>query len=366
MDRKRAMAFLAIVIFYCSAVNAQSTLNVIAYYSGGPEKADALPAGKLTHIIFSFCHLNGNQLSLDSQRDTLTLQRLVNLKKKNPSLKVLVSLGGWGGCPTCSDVFSTATARQEFSESVLRLNQYFNTDGIDLDWEYPAIEGYPGHTFAAHDRPNFTALVQVLRKTLGPRYEISFAAGGFRKFLEESVDWVPVMNELDRVNIMSYDLVNGYATVTGHHTPLFSGQSGEESADYAVQFLLRLGIPANKLVIGAAFYGRMWENVPPENNGLYQPGSFVASIPYHRFDREFSPQQGFAFHWDEKCQAPFLYNREKKRFITYDDPRSIRAKTEYAVKNRLNGIMFWELSLDTNSSGLLDAIHEIKKRSASR
>jgi chitinase len=331
-------------------------LNVIAYYSAGPEKVDNLPAEKLSHIIFSFCHLTGNKLTVDSKRDSTTIQKLVNLKKRNANLKVILSLGGWSGCPSCSDVFSTDAGRKEFAQSVLKLNQYFKSDGIDLDWEYPTIEGYPGHRFVPEDKQNFTALVRDLRKTLGTKYEVSFAAGGFQKFLDESVEWKEVMKEVDRVNLMTYDLVNGYSTVTGHHTALYSTPQLRESTDNAVQYLIKLGIPANKLVIGGAFYGRMWEGVASTNNGLYQSGKFKAGIDFKNFDQEISEQKGFVKYWDDVAKAPYSYNAAEKLFITYDDKRSLALKTKYAIDHKLDGIMFWELSLDTDKDGLLDAI----------
>jgi chitinase len=78
-------------------------------------------------------------------------------------------LGGWSGCAPCSDVFSTAAGRTAFAASVKELLLYFKADGIDLDWEYPAIEGYPGHTYRKEDKENFTSLVQALRATLGKK-----------------------------------------------------------------------------------------------------------------------------------------------------------------------------------------------------
>jgi chitinase len=122
---------------------ARSDFNIIAYYSRGPEQVDSLPAEKLTHIIFSFW----NKLTVDNARDSTTIRKLVALKRRNPDLKVILSLGGWGGCETCSDVFSTKEAIREFSRSVLELSRSLKTDGLDLDWEYPAIEGYPGHPY---------------------------------------------------------------------------------------------------------------------------------------------------------------------------------------------------------------------------
>ena len=355
-----------ISVLWCVVLSAgaiaqeKKNFNIIAYYSHGPEQVDSLPAEKLTHIIFSFCHLKGNRLSVDNARDSVTIQKLVGLKRRNRNLKVLLSLGGWGGCKTCSDVFSTREAIREFSKSVLDLTTYFRTDGIDLDWEYPAIEGYPGHAFKPEDKQNFTILVRDLRTTLGGQSEISFAAGGFQKFLEESVEWDEVMKHADRVNLMSYDLVHGYSTVTGHHTPLFSTASQKESAHNAIQYLKRIGVPATKIVIGAAFYARVWENVAPGNNGLYQSGKFKMGVNFKDFDTVLSKQQGYAHYWEDIAQAPYAYNASGKLFATFDNKRSIARKTRYVIEEGLDGIMFWELPHDIFEGGLVDTIYNVK------
>ncbi len=345
-----------------SVAQPSRKFTVTAYFFGGPEKADSVDVSKLTHIIFSFCHLKGNTLQVDDSRDAATITNLVALKKKNPELKVLLSLGGWGGCEPCSDVFSTAQGRKEFAQSVLQLNQFFKSDGIDLDWEYPAVEGYPGHKYKPEDKQNFTELIRELRKTLGDKYEISFAAGGFQKFLDEAVAWKDIMAEVDRVNLMTYDLVNGYSTTTGHHTALYSTPDQKESTDNAVKYLIKLGIPANKLVIGAAFYGRMWEGVPPARNGLYQTGKFKMGLNYNQFKKELSKEKGFTSYWDDVAKAPYSYNAEKGLFITYDDKRSMETKTKYVIDHKLNGIMFWEVTNDTYRDGLLDAIYRVKSK----
>lgn len=346
-------------VFGAHAVVAQQPQEfaIIAYYSAGPDQVDSIPAEKLTHIIFSFCHLSGNAITVSNGRDSLTIKKLNELKKRNPRLKIILSLGGWGGCMTCSDVFSSPAGRKEFSESLLKLNAYFKTDGLDLDWEYPAIEGYPGHPYKPQDKANFTALLQQLRETMGSRYELSFAAGGFQKFLNESVDWKAVMKIVDRVNVMSYDLFHGYSQATGHHTPLYSNPSQKESTDNAVKYLLKIGVPRNKIVIGAAFYARVWENVAPKKNGLYQAGHFKMAIDYKNFP---SGLKGFQLYWDDVSQAPYAYHATEKLFATFDDARSVKLKTTYAIDQKLNGIMFWELSLDTYSDGLLDYIYHVK------
>jgi chitinase len=365
------VVILAFFFFSCScspnrpetatSPQASSELTVTAYYTGKPMPLEPATVDQLTHIIYSFLHLDGQKLALDNAQDSLELAYLVSLKERKPDLKVLLSLGGWGGCETCSEVFTTPEGRSEFAGSVKDLLVRFKADGIDLDWEYPAIEGYPGHAFFPGDRENFTQLVQELRNVLGPGYEISFAAGGFTEFLEKSVEWQKVMPLLDRVNIMSYDLVNGNSPLTGHHTPLYSTPDQLESMDRALKYLDDIGIPRQKVVIGAAFYARVWEGVENQNQGLYQTGKFKEAVPYNRLEAYFNENPGFSYHWDAVAQAPYRYNSEKGLFATYDDSLSIALKTRYAIENNLNGIMFWQLSGDKPERGLLEVIDQVKR-----
>lgn len=352
------LALLTILVTFQQVSAQKPALNIIAYYSGNETSIDGYDVNKLSHIIYSFCHLKGNRLNVDDARDTATIKKLVGLKKKNPQLKVMLSLGGWGGCKPCSEVFARSEARKEFAASVKELNDYFGTDGIDLDWEYPGIPGHPDHPWSTEDRPNFTSLVQELRTALGPRHEISFAAGGFPRFLEEAVEWNKLAPLIDRVNLMSYDLVSGFSTRTGHHTPLYSTSEQVESAHQAIHWLDSIGFPPGKLVIGAAFYGRSWEGVVADNNGLYKEGKFKSFVPYRIFPQQVTAEKGFRFFRDPVAKAPYAYNEKEKLFITYDDDISIRAKTEYAISKGLNGIMFWELTLDPKENGLLDVIYK--------
>ncbi len=335
--------------------------SVIAYYMCDDKQIDQFDVSKLTHIIFSFCHLKDGKLSVDSAKDSITIKHLVSLKGKNPQLKIMLSLGGWGGCEYCSEVFATAENRAIFARSVAEINTYFNCDGLDLDWEYPTIEGHPGHLYQSTDKANFTKLVKSIRKELGTNNELSFAAGGFQKYLDDAVDWKGVMPFVNRVNIMSYDLVNGYSKVTGHQTPLFSTNTNEESTNRAVKYLLKLGIPAHKLVIGAAFYTRVWKEVDNVNNGLYQSGVAATGIDFKEYETNFTKQKGWRYFWDHKAKAAYWYNEKEKLFATGDDIASIKEKTKYVIQKKLGGIMFWQLTLDKQQNGMVDAIEKIKK-----
>jgi chitinase len=339
----------------------KDSFAVVAYYGGRGKAIDSTPVEKLTHVIYSFLHLRGNSLAFDGTRDSAVVASLITLKERNPRLKVILSLGGWGGCERCSEAFATPPGRKEFALSALRVLSDSHADGIDIDWEYPAIEGYPGHRYSPGDRHNFTLLMKELRETLGEGYELSFAAGGFTDCLLASIEWNQVMPWVDRVNLMTYDLVNANSTVTGHQTPLFSGPLQKESTDNAVRLLDSLGVEANKVVIGSAFYARVWGGVRDTNNGLFQPGRFVHFIPCRDIDEYFRQNGGFRSFWDSSSQAPFSYSAEKGLFATYDDPRSVTLKTNYAIRRGLGGIMFWELTGDVPSHGLLDVIDSCRR-----
>lgn len=334
---------------------------VIGYYAGRSTALDSFATDKLTHIIYSFCHLKGHQLSVNNARDSATIQHMVALKNKNPQLKVILSMGGWGGCRSCSDVFSTRKGRNEFAGSVRQLTEYFHTDGIDLDWEYPALANVPGYPYKAEDRDNFTSLIKRLRKKLDKSSEISFAAGGFTHYLTTSIDWKKVTPRVNYINLMTYDLVSGYDTISGHHTPLYSTPQQVESTDHAVRYLESIGVPPSKLVIGAAFYARVFEDADSVNNGLYRPCRFKYGVSFKDQPKALSKDSGFVFHWDPVAQAPYMYNARKKLFVTFDDTLSIKLKTKYAMDQRLGGIMFWQLTEDTFTDGLLDVIDNTKK-----
>jgi chitinase len=334
---------------------------VVAYCRGSAADIEGYRIDRLTHINYSFLRLKGNRLAVRGVRDSVNIARLVSVKKTNPHVKIGISFAGWGGCETCSDVFATKEGRAEFATSAKEILQLFGADGIDIDWEYPAVEGYPGHKYSPADRESFTLLIQELRSVFGKEYEISFAAGGFSDCLRSSIDWAAVMPLVDRAHIMTYDLVNGYSTTTGHHTPLYSSADQSESTDRAVRLLDSLGVPASKIVIGGAFYARVFEGVGSARDGLFQHGRFKTYLLYRDLDRFFENNEGFEYHWDTTAQAAYSYNPGKMLFATYDNQRSIALKTKYALLNKLGGIMFWELSGDKRDHGLLEAINEARK-----
>jgi chitinase len=350
--------FLLSFVFLQAVALAQPKYKVIAYYTGNAENIKQYPLDKLTHIIYSFLKLQNDTLTFRDSTQLQTVLQLVELKKDHPQLKIMVSVGGWGGCAPCSGMFDTLSRRNTFVQTAAQLLKDYAIDGLDLDWEYPAIEGYPGHQYLQQDKNNFTALVKELRVAIGKEKLLSFAAGGFTQYLEESIEWNEVVPQIDFINLMTYDLVGGYSKVTGHHTPLDDYRPNQQSTEKCVNWLIAKKYPADKLIIGAAFYGRVWQNVADTNHGLYQAGDFLRGVSYKNFETYFSDTSGYTYYWDKRAKAPYQYNKSKNLFATFDDPRSIKAKTKFVRRKKLGGVMFWELSDDKPATGLLEAIEQ--------
>lgn len=350
---------LAILLCSTHASAQVNSFRVVGYYAGRTIPPDSFEVEKLTHLIWCFGHLKEDRLHIHHAVDSAIIHQMTKLRGRNPQLKVMLSLGGWGGCATCSDVFSSSESRHTFAQSVKSLCADLGVDGIDLDWEYPVVPGYPGHAFSNDDKNNFTLLCHELRLALGKEAEISFAAGGFTDYIERAIDWAAVCADVSFINIMSYDLVHGFSTTSGHHTPLYSTPQQTESTDHAVQLLLEKGVPPQQLVIGAACYGRFFE-MTSDSVGLYQPCKFVRGFSHKDIATILGPSSGFTTHWDDVACAPYAIHHEKKWLASFDDERSIALKTRYATKKNLGGIMFWQLYDDQFHGGLLDVIDKNK------
>jgi len=356
-----AVLLLATACAHPNKDNAAETAKtadplVMAYYFGDGKDLDRYDFNKLTHIIFSFALLDGNKLAFIEPETEAAFLRVAALKTTYPNLKVMVAFGGWGGCETCSDVFSSADNRLAFAKSSLEMMQKHNLDGLDLDWEYPAISGFPDHAYKPEDRENFTELVKVLRETLGNDYRLSFAAGGTDSFIQHSIDWKGVMPLIDNVNLMSYDLYD--MEMTGYHSALYSTPLQDNSTDRGVKKLLAAGVAPEKIVIGAAFYSRAWDNVPATNYGVRQPGKVTKGLWFTKIPQTWTKENGYDYRWDDVAKAPYVYNAEKGFFASFDDERSVTEKVKYVREHKLGGIMFWQLMSDNDERSLVDAIHK--------
>jgi Glycosyl hydrolases family 18 len=83
------------------------------------------------------------------------------------------------------------------------------------------------------------------------------------------------------------------------------------------------------------------------------PGTWEAGVEDYKVAKQFLTS-GYTRYQDNQAGAAWLFNG--KTFWTFDDPPVMAAKADYVRRNRLGGIMFWELSGDTPNGELISAI----------
>jgi chitinase len=303
--------------------------------------------------------------------------QLRKLKAKHPKLKVLISLGGW----TWSRGFASA-ARPENREAFVAscIDAYIRGnlplfdaaggqgaaagvfDGIDIDWEYPAACGLT--CGSAEDRTNFTAVLAEFRRQLDavrPGLVLSVAVGA-------GIDKIRVTDpgqyaaHVDQINVMSYDFHGSWEGRTNFHSALFPSPNDPSTGDVAlynthdaIQALLDRGVPAAKIHLGMASYGRGWTGVKTTNNGLYQTGTAASGSlgtgveSYRVLKARNAPS-----YTDAHSMARWTF--DGSQFWSFDTPASIADKMDYVQVQGLGGAVLWDFTGDDDGGGLMDAV----------
>ena len=327
--------FVLSVILFCSVfVNIQakdksSEKYVVAYVTSWSR---IIPDPMcMTHINYAFGHVNetfdGVRIDNESR-----LKSIVELKKQNPHLKVLLSIGGWGS-GRFSEMASDKKNREAFAKDCKRIVKEFNLDGIDIDWEYPTSSSAKISS-SPDDTKNYTLLMRDIRKTIGKGKLLTLASAANAKY----VDFKAIDSYIDFVNIMSYDM----GGAPKHHAALFrSGNAGGTTSEEAVDAHLAAGVPLHKLTLGIPFYGRGGK---PLSNFM----------DYKLIEKE----DGYMRKWDDVAKVPYLVDAEGVFIMGYDDPRSIAIKCDYIHQRGLLGGMYWDYNGDNEAGDLRHAVYE--------
>ena len=360
---KRSILLFIMLLSIAFNVTAQKLTpkkHVIIGYVGGYHglvDTTMVNPDKLTHINYAFVNVQHNRAWLTNiKTDTINFKYLVGLKKRNPDLKVLISIGGWGWSGNFSDAAISDTSRSAFAASAVAIVKQYKLDGIDIDWEYPGQVGI-GNVHRPEDKQNYTLMFRALRQSLdslqqqtGNKLLLTAAVGAFRHFLQHT-EMGKAQQYLDYINLMTYDYMQDSIGITVHHTNLYPSKKyvTENSVDKAVDDFIAAGVPVNKLVAGIAFYGRSIGVADGSTDGLgtkttvHMRGGGYTYLKDSLINLNTS---GFKYYRDKDAMAPYLFNAQLMQFISFDDEWSVKNKCRYAVKKGMAGVMFWEYAED--------------------
>lgn len=283
---------------------------------------------KMTHINYAFAHVSDtfDGVRIDNEA---RLRSVVALKEKNPELKVLLSIGGWGS-GNFSEMASDKKLRKAFAKDCKRVVDEFGLDGIDMDWEYPT-QSSSNISSSPDDTKNFTKLIKEIRKAIGKKKLLTMASICTARF----VDFKKVAPKLDFINIMAYDM----GTAPKLQSALFrSPNSGMCTASEAVDYHLKAGVSADKLVLGIPFYGRGGKKYPDWTT-------------YAKIRKDPSVTE----EWDDIAKSPYLM-KDGEIVFSFDNPRSIAEKCRYIRDHGLRGAMYWKYAQDNAKGDLRNAV----------
>jgi chitinase len=367
------MKFAAIAALLLLATSLSEGV-LVCYYSSWSAYREGLGKFEIedidpflcTHIVYGFATLNAlNRIAPSDRWNDLCgasrncgYERFTALKQTNPDLKTIISVGGWNdGSTKFSEMVADPTSRATFIGSVLSFLAEHNFDGLDFDWEYPTQRGG-----VPEDKENFAVILEELSEALHANgFTLSAPVASSKVIGDEAYDIPRISAAVDFIHLMTYDFHGPWETNTHHHTILHAYPEDSDGSlylnvDYAVNYWLEQGASADKLVMGAATYGRTWTLDDPAEAGMYAPASLPGSpgnytrspgtLAYNEFC-ELNMDGSWTIVREEDMNEPYAYDLAfGNTWSGFDDSESISAKASYALSQNLAGVLVWSLDLD--------------------
>jgi GH18 family chitinase len=352
------------------------------------ELIERIPPQNLTHVLYAFLRLCGpGQLEKDAAKcvgkkdfeigtgpiDARFNTAFQRYKQRAPHLKIVASVGGWGGSDPIFHLVGDPAKRAVFAASAQQfLRDHPAFDGIDIDWEHPGNNGAANgvQLGSPNDGQSYAELMADLRKALdaltaetGRPYLLTTAVNPMDSIVGK-INFKDASKPLDLVFMMTYDFYGMWSPVAGHHTTLRpSSPQADDSLERAVRNLETAGVPRSKLVAGVAMYGRGFTGVSETKAGAAKTGAYPGGegaqgyreIAGRILDAKGNGRSGYQSVWDPVTQSWSLFNPKQKLWMGYDDPRAVLAKGRFVRDHGLAGVFAWELSQDNGD--LLNAMN---------
>lgn len=204
-------------------------------------------------------------------------------------LRKIVSVGGYGHEDSFEDTFSSQYGIDNFVNSAKILINTYQLDGIDLDYENPQM--------TASNAESFATLVKQLKLAM-PDKMITITTLSDPDFLKGTRDnqygfagdtLHNIAEYATAINLITYDFYGAFnhssdqTGTTGFLTNLTIPSNAPSSYHFSIQnsvkAALKAGVPASQLNVGIPAYGRALAGINPDNGGLFNPISNIATIP---------------------------------------------------------------------------------------
>lgn len=337
--------------------------KVVSCYYNMPEKSERnqlmpenIHPNLCTHINVAFARIVNKEIALDNYQYE-SLRYVVSLKKNNPNLKILLSIGGSGNDSGFSDMVVNHASRKVFIKSIKSILRNYTLDGVDLDWEFPGLQQKLG---GSRERQHFSQLLREIRMEFIREkrpYILTIAAAAPETIVSISYDIDQVNQYVDFVNIMTYDyhFYSKYTPFTGFNSPLYSRSTEQMymatlNINYTIHMYIDKGLDRNKIVVGIPTYGHTYTLVNPNNTRVGSPASGFGSlggsgfVNYPDVCTFLKSFNDVSLKEDKDAKVPYMYRH--KEWVSYDSPQSVIEKAQFIKYHNLRGAMIYSLNAD--------------------
>lgn len=256
-------------------------------------------------VFFSVKPTPTGQFDSKVLNDTRTTGLLKRFRDEH-GVKIHLCVGGWDRSQGFAEIAATVESRRLFAKGLLAFCQLHQFDGADLDWEHPKD---------ARESKNYGALLSEIARAFKPhKLRLTAAMAAWQTLTAEGIAAV------DAIHLMSYDNPGRHSTF--------------EASQADVAKFRKLGVPAGSLCLGLPFYGR----------------GITAG------DRVKTYSEIVAL----KPLAPEI---DEADGLFFNGPATIRKKVQFAIDQKLSGVMVWEIGQDAKGeASLLRVIDDVRER----
>ncbi|KAH8263731.1 hypothetical protein KR044_013006, partial [Drosophila immigrans] len=396
--------------------------NLVCYYNSASYIREGL--GKLqnpdlelalqfcSHLVYGYLGIRGDNYQAYSLNENLDVYKhqfdeVTSLKRKYPHLKVLLSVGGDQDNDADHpdkyiELIEGGKLRQSgFIQTAYSLVKNHNFDGLDLAYQFPRNKPRKVHsglgetwksfkklftgdfvvdTNAALHKEQFTAFVRDVKDALrsdGLMLSLTVLPNVNSTWY---FDAPAIANRVDFINLGTFDFLTPARNPeeADYTSPLYEINSQDRLGHYNVHFQMEhwllQRVPANKLNIGIASYGRAWkltldsdsveQPVVHNTNGPARPGPQTktegmlnwaeickllpnpsntngkgADAPIKRVSDPSKRLGSFAYRVADSDGAHGLW-------VSYDDPDTAASKAQYVKAKQLGGVALFDLTQD--------------------
>lgn len=321
---------------------------------------DAIHPHLCTHINVAFAEVVNKTIHL-SDNLKKTVKDILQLKKINPNLKILLSIGGAGERNGFSEMIIDHASRKIFIKSIKAFLKEFKLDGVDLDWEFPAVHNSELHNGHSRERQHFSQLLREIRKEYEREkhnFLLTIAAGAPEIIVDNAYDVDQLNVYTDYVNIMTYDFhfYSRATPFTGLNSPLYPRQEefgylATLNINSTINMYIGKGLSPEKIVIGVPTYGHSYTLVNPDNHQIGSPASgygklgslgFVDYLGICKYMQEYSKE--VVIETEKSAKVPYLY--KGKEWVSFESQESVMEKAKLIKDYGLRGAMIYSLNSD--------------------